>query len=124
MLFRSDVRTAPYSRHSPHFNRDALRKELRHDGIAYVFLGHELGGRPKEKQLFRDGVADYEKMARLAEFRRRRKKPKKRRPVGREDLPRSVSGVSGRVSRQWMPNACPSLDLFDFLGRITLNLSH
>lgn len=64
----ADVRTAPYSRYSPHFNRDALRHELGHDGIAYVFLGHELGGRPKDKQLFRDGVADYEKMARSAEF--------------------------------------------------------
>ena len=64
----ADVRTAPYSRHSPQFNRDALRKELRQDGIAYVFLGQELGGRPKDKQLFCDGVADYEKMARVADF--------------------------------------------------------
>lgn len=64
----ADVRTAPYSRYSPHFNRDVLRKELRQDGIAYVFLGQELGGRPKDEQLFCDGVADYEKMARSAEF--------------------------------------------------------
>jgi uncharacterized protein (DUF488 family) len=64
----ADVRTAPYSRYCPHFNRDALRNELWQDGIAYVFLGLELGGRPKDKELFCDGVADYEKMARLAEF--------------------------------------------------------
>src|ERR1700722_20120562 len=64
----ADVRTAPYSRHSPQFNKDTLRNELRHDGIAYVFLGQELGGRPKDKQLFCEGVADYEKMARVADF--------------------------------------------------------
>src|ERR1700720_1713717 len=64
----ADVRTAPYSRHSPQFNKDTLRNELRHDGIAYVFLGQELGGRPKDKQLFCKGVADYEKMARVADF--------------------------------------------------------
>jgi uncharacterized protein (DUF488 family) len=64
----ADVRTAPYSRHSPHFNKEALRDELRQAGIAYVFLGEELGGRPKDKHLFCNGVADYEKMARRAQF--------------------------------------------------------
>jgi uncharacterized protein (DUF488 family) len=64
----ADVRTAPYSRHFPHFNRDALRSELRLDNIAYVFLGDELGGRPKDKQFFCEGVADYEKMALTASF--------------------------------------------------------
>ena len=39
----ADVRTAPYSRHSPQFNKATLRNELRQSGIAYVFLGEELG---------------------------------------------------------------------------------
>lgn len=64
----ADIRTAPYSRHSPHYNKDRLRDELRCDGIAYVFLGQELGGRPKDRDLYCDGVADYEKMARAADF--------------------------------------------------------
>jgi uncharacterized protein (DUF488 family) len=64
----ADVRTAPFSRHSPQFNKDTLRDELREAGIAYVFLGQELGGRPKDKGLFCDGVADYEKMARVDRF--------------------------------------------------------
>jgi len=64
----ADVRTAPYSRLFPHFNRNALREELRQDGVAYVFLGEELGGRPKDKRFFCDGVADYEKMAETEEF--------------------------------------------------------
>src|SRR5215471_860814 len=64
----ADVRTSPYSRHYPHFNRDDLREELRLDGISYVFLGKELGGRPSEHRFYCDGVADYEKMAQTAEF--------------------------------------------------------
>lgn len=59
----ADVRTSPASRHFPHFNRDALKEELRRDKIAYVFLGNELGGRPKDSQFYCDDVADYEKMA-------------------------------------------------------------
>ncbi|MEZ2219998.1 DUF488 family protein [Rhizobium sp. RCC_161_2] len=66
----ADVRTAPYSRHFPQFNRDTLRDELRQDHIAYVFLGEELGGRPKDKRFFCNGVADYEKMATTVEFAR------------------------------------------------------
>ena len=59
----ADVRTAPFSRHFPHFNRDSLRNELHLDNVAYVFLGEELGGRPKGERFFCNGVADYEKMA-------------------------------------------------------------
>ena len=66
----ADVRTAPYSRRYPHFNRDRLREALLLDGISYVFLGKELGGRPRERALYCDGVADYEKMAQAAEFSR------------------------------------------------------
>ncbi|MGJ5096238.1 DUF488 family protein [Bradyrhizobium oligotrophicum] len=66
----ADVRTVPYSRHSAHFNKETLCEELRLDGIAYAFLGDELGGRPKDARLFCDGVADYEKMAATSEFAR------------------------------------------------------
>lgn len=66
----ADVRTAPFSRHFPHFNRDVLRDELRQDNVAYVFLGQELGGRPKGERFFCDGVADYEQMAKTEDFAR------------------------------------------------------
>lgn len=66
----ADVRTSPFSRHFPHFNRDALRRELRSDNVAYVFLGEELGGRPKGEQFYHNGVADYEQMARTELFSR------------------------------------------------------
>jgi len=64
----ADVRTTPFSRHFPHFNEDALRSELKLDGISYVFLGKELGGRPSGRSFYRDGVADYEKMANTQMF--------------------------------------------------------
>jgi uncharacterized protein (DUF488 family) len=66
----ADVRTSPYSRRCPHFNRDELRENLRQDGVSYVFLGNELGGRPQEPSLYSNGVADYEKMAKTAAFAR------------------------------------------------------
>lgn len=59
----ADVRTSPFSRNFAHFNRDVLKDALARDGIAYVFLGKELGGRPKGEKYYTDGIADYEKMA-------------------------------------------------------------
>jgi uncharacterized protein (DUF488 family) len=64
----ADVRTTPFSRHFPHFNEATLRAELKLDGISYVFLGRELGGRPSSRSFFCDGVADYEKMAKTDGF--------------------------------------------------------
>ena len=64
----ADVRSAPFSRHFPHFNRETLRAKLKSDGVAYSFLGDELGGRPKDSAYFSDGVADYEKMATAPAF--------------------------------------------------------
>ncbi len=64
----ADVRSSPFSRHNPHFSRDELRPALKAQGIKYVFLGKELGGRPRDSKLYCDGVADYEKMALEPDF--------------------------------------------------------
>jgi uncharacterized protein (DUF488 family) len=42
-----DTRSAPYSKFAPQFDREALQKSLAASGIKYLFLGEELGGRPK-----------------------------------------------------------------------------
>ncbi len=65
----ADVRSAPVSRFSPQFNRKALSASLGEHGIAYTFLGDELGGRPQQPEMFTGGVADYEKMAATESFR-------------------------------------------------------
>ena len=44
-----DVRSAPYSRYSPQFNKSALEKSLKCRGIGYIFLGKELGVRRVEE---------------------------------------------------------------------------
>lgn len=64
----ADVRSQPYSRRVPHFNRETLKDSLSAAKIAYVFLGDELGGRPSTPDFYSDGMADYEKMARKESF--------------------------------------------------------
>ncbi|MBI1243991.1 MAG: DUF488 family protein [Alphaproteobacteria bacterium] len=60
----ADVRTQPYSRRNPQFNREKLRDALRADGIEYVHLGDTLGGRPRGT----GGAPDYEALAAAPEF--------------------------------------------------------
>lgn len=44
--FLIDVRSFPYSRFAPQFNREELQTAIGQHGIGYLFLGEELGGRP------------------------------------------------------------------------------
>lgn len=66
----ADLRSTPWSRHTPRFNREALEQKLPELGIAYVHLGRELGGRPQDPSLYVKGRADYEKVAKTALFQR------------------------------------------------------
>lgn len=63
-----DVRSQPYSRMNPQFNREPLRDTLKEAGVAYVFLGEELGARSKDPSCYRDGRVDYELLARTELF--------------------------------------------------------
>jgi uncharacterized protein (DUF488 family) len=78
-----DVRSTPYSRFNPHFNREPLERALGERGIIYLYLGDSLGGKPREPgypadektrfaliakgDRFRDGLAQL-----LAESKARR----------------------------------------------------
>jgi uncharacterized protein (DUF488 family) len=67
----ADVRSSPYSRRLPQYNREALRCALGEQDITYAFLGNLLGGRPADPALYdHDGRVDYEKVRRTAAFRR------------------------------------------------------
>lgn len=60
-----DVRSYPYSRFAPHFNREDLAVALPACGVRYGYRGDELGGRPsKADQYDDDGHALYGLMAR------------------------------------------------------------
>ena len=58
----ADVRSNPYSRRNPQFNRESLKYTFNTHGIANSYLGEELGGRPKAPQFYCDGIADYRRM--------------------------------------------------------------
>lgn len=66
----ADVRSVPYSRVAPQFNRDSLKLALRRHGICYVFLGKELGGRPDDLSCYEKGQVQYERVARTDLFKR------------------------------------------------------
>lgn len=66
----ADVRSAPYSRFNPQFNRENLRRALRKRGIGYEFCGGELGGRPEGDEFYDlDGHVLYGRMAETGRFR-------------------------------------------------------
>jgi uncharacterized protein (DUF488 family) len=59
----ADVRSMPVSRFCPWFSQKNLAPQLAGEQIGYLFFGETLGGRPRDRTLYRDGVADYELMA-------------------------------------------------------------
>lgn len=64
----ADVRSTPYSRYHPQFNRESLRVALGAAGVRYVFMGDELGARRAEAECYVDGKARYELIARTPLF--------------------------------------------------------
>lgn len=64
-----DVRSNPYSRLHPQFNRESLQKELAHHNIAYVFLGEELGARSSDDSCYEGGKVQYNRLAATDAFR-------------------------------------------------------
>ena len=65
----ADVRTSPFSGRFPWFSQREMKGGLKDAGVAYAFLGKELGGRPASPELYRGSVADYDAMARTSLFR-------------------------------------------------------
>ncbi len=67
----ADVRSTPYSRFNPQFNREKLQAALKGAGIHYVFLGEELGARSKDPTCYDEsGRVSYARLAASALFRR------------------------------------------------------
>jgi uncharacterized protein (DUF488 family) len=50
-----DVRSSPYSRFNPQFNREILEANLKLKDIQYKYAGDFLGGRPKDPSCYKDG---------------------------------------------------------------------
>lgn len=64
----ADVRSSPYSKRLPHFSKVEFQRSLKAAGIQYVFLGQELGARRSERDCYVEGLALYERIAKLPAF--------------------------------------------------------
>jgi uncharacterized protein (DUF488 family) len=62
ILYVTDVRSSAYSKYNPDFSQGLLKHSLREHGIGYVFMGEQLGGRPKGYDYYTDGKVDYSKL--------------------------------------------------------------
>jgi uncharacterized protein (DUF488 family) len=65
----ADVRSQPFSRRNPQFNKDRLAAELASHGIAYVFLGRELGARSEDPACYENGRVQYPRLAQTPAFK-------------------------------------------------------
>jgi uncharacterized protein (DUF488 family) len=63
-----DVRSSPYSRFTPQFNREALKDELAKRHLAYIYLGSELGPRSSDQNCYKNGKVQYDLLARTDIF--------------------------------------------------------
>lgn len=59
----ADVRSHPYSRFASQYSREALKAFLAEAGIAYVFLGTELGARSDDPACYLEGRVQYDRLA-------------------------------------------------------------
>ena len=65
-----DVRSAPWSRYVPQFNRENLQRSLTHTQVDYCFLGDKLGGRPDDPGCYDEvGHVLYYRLAVMDSFR-------------------------------------------------------
>ena len=63
-----DVRSRPYSRMNPQFNRESFKQSLITAGVKYVFLGKELGARSEDHSCYRNGQVQYDLLAKTELF--------------------------------------------------------
>ncbi len=70
----ADVRSHPFSKFVPHFNRENLKEALQRRGIEYIWMGRELGGKftlGKHRELILpDGKIDWDRVRRADFFLR------------------------------------------------------
>lgn len=65
----ADVRSSPFSRFNPQFNRENIAEDLRNSGIKYAFFGRALGARADDPSCYMNGKVQYSRLASRQEFR-------------------------------------------------------
>jgi uncharacterized protein (DUF488 family) len=53
---------------NPQFNREMLKQTLKANGIAYVFLGRELGAQSEDPSCYENGRVQYDRLAQTELF--------------------------------------------------------
>lgn len=67
----ADVRSTPYSKYTPQYNIEELKRALNSKGIYYLFMGEELGARQLDKDLYtKEGYLDFNKFSKTDLFQR------------------------------------------------------
>jgi uncharacterized protein (DUF488 family) len=64
----ADVRSQPYSRVNPQFNKGPFKTALELCGLSYVFLGAELGARSTDRNCYANGKVQYDLLAKTSAF--------------------------------------------------------
>ena len=64
----ADVRSSPYSRFAPQFNKDVIAGLLSGNRIVYVFLGNYLGARPNDPFCYRNGAINFSRLCQMDYF--------------------------------------------------------
>jgi uncharacterized protein (DUF488 family) len=64
----ADVRSHPYSRYVPQYSREPLTAALAEAGIAYLFLGKELGARSDNPACYCQGRVQYDRLSQEPHF--------------------------------------------------------
>lgn len=58
-----DVRSVPYSKYNPQFNKEQLKAVINNSSdIIYGYMGDVIGGLPKSSDCYSDGKVDYDKI--------------------------------------------------------------
>ena len=65
----ADVRSAPYSRYVPQYNKKEIESAVTRAGLKYIFMGDTIGGKPDGREYQdEDGRVMYDKLAVEASF--------------------------------------------------------
>lgn len=66
-----DVRSVPFSKYVPQFNKDTIKNTLNNCGIYCIYMGYELGIIRTEKEVYNEnGYIDFEKIRHSDFFRK------------------------------------------------------
>lgn len=87
-----DVRSNPYSRYNPQFNRESLISKLEQAGLSYIFMGYELGARTEDRKCYVEEKVQYDLLAQSMPFQE------------------GLSQISERVKRQIIALMCAESD--------------